>query len=359
MFTSLVQSFVQAYQLPEVVRVRMFKELPAMPQIKNAKISVLNDYAWSATGSRLSFQGKKLSTQNVILKNGSAFEIISVFGFSNYLAGVVASEMPVSWPMEALKAQAVVARSFTVAKLNGKARVSFGGEKPGRGRYFDMESDVSDQMFSVTESQKAIMAVLDTEGVLLEDGRGRALKAYYHSDCGGETVKARDVWGGGTEKSAEAIDSGTARDPWCASRPTSRWSFEVDKSEFYKKLGLREGIAYTAKIDWAGRSQFFSILGETFSVQKLRQTFGFSNLKSTPSEVVFGEKTVRFTGQGFGHGAGLCQWGSRSQALSGISYRAIVSHYYPQAVLTHAKPRIASVLQSKKPLFAANFSVSR
>lgn len=344
--TSLVQSFVQAYQSPDVVRVRMFKNLPSMPQIKNAKISVLNNYAWSATGPNLSFQGKKLSAQNVILKNGLQFEIISVFDFREYLAGVVANEMPVSWPAEALKAQAVVARSFTVAKLNERNS----GKRRG---YFDMEPDVSDQMFSVTDSEKAATAVLETEGVILTDNRGRALKAYYHSDCGGQTVSAKDVWGG------HGFQAGTARDPWCASRPSSRWSFEVAKSEFFKKLGLREDPSYSARINWAGRSQFVSILGESFSVQKLRQIFGFSKLKSTPSEVVFGEKTVKFTGQGFGHGSGLCQWGSRAQSLMGVSYRDIVSHYYPQAVLTYPKPRIAYVLQSKKPLLAANFSVSR
>lgn len=348
--TALVQSFAQAqqiFQIPETVRVRTFKNLREWPQIKGAHVVGLNDYAWSATGADLKFQGKKLSTQNVILKNGGDFEIISVFEFNRYLTGVVASEMPVNWPMEALKAQAVVARSFTLAKLLEKS-----GNKSQR-RYFDMEADVSDQMFAVTESLRASMAVIETDGVTLNDRRGQTLKAFYHSDCGGETVNANEVWGGG------GFQSGTARDPWCLARPSSAWSFEMDKAEFFKRLGLSADSAYTGKLNWVGRSQLVSIMGLTFSVQKLRQIFGFSKLKSTPSQLEIGEQKVRFTGQGFGHGAGLCQWGSRAQALKGRGYRDILSHYYPNAILTQAKPRMASVLLPERPLIAAEFAVSR
>lgn len=348
--TALVQSFVQAHQIfqtPETVRVRTFKNLQHWPQIKGADVVALNDYAWSATGQDLKFQEKKLSSQNVILKNGAEFEIISVFEFNRYLAGVVASEMPVTWPIEALKAQAVVARSFTLAKLFEK---SFNRSQR---RYFDMEADVSDQVFAVTDSLKASMAVLETDGMTLSDPHGSILKAFYHSDCGGQTVDAHEVWGGA------GFRAGTARDPWCASRSSSAWNFEMDRADFFKKLGLQADAGYTAKLNWPGRSQLVSILGVTFSVQKLRQMFGFSKLKSTPSRLEIDGQKVRFSGQGFGHGAGLCQWGSRAQALRGKGYRDILSHYYPNAVLSLSKPRIASVLRPSRPLIAAEFVVSR
>lgn len=353
--TFSLQSFAFAFSTPPVsffapqnVRVRTFKNLSEWPQVRGAKVGSLNPHAWSLMGKNLIYSGKRLSTHNVILKKGNGFEIVSVFNFNNYLAGVVASEMPVNWPMEALKAQAVVARSFTLAKLREKG---FAGQNE-RSSYYDMESDENDQMFSVTTSSKAYMAVVETDEVILSDRRGNPLKAYYHSDCGGETVKASDVWGGA------GFNAGTARDPWCAARTSSNWKYEVEKSEFFRKLGLHQNRSIVSKINWAGRSQTLALFGETFSVQKLRQIFGFAKIRSTPSAIEIGANIVRISGQGFGHGSGLCQWGSRAQALQGIGFSEMLLHYYPNANLSNSKPKIAVVLQQNRPLFAASPVVS-
>jgi stage II sporulation protein D len=322
---------------PDFIRVRTFKNLNEFPVVANAKIDSLSPVAWRLSGTKLIFAGKKLPEKNVILKKSSRYEIVSVLKFNDYLAGVIASEMPVSWPLEALKAQAVVARSFTLARLREK--------RPG---YFDMESDESDQMFAVTSSVKAYQAVLETEDLVLQDDRDRTLKAYYHSDCGGQTVNAGDVWGGG------GFQPGTAQDSWCLLRASNRWVFQIDRQAFLRKLGLRELPEEPFQLVWKDRSQTVNLFGAVFTVQKLRQIFGFSNIKSTPSKLVVGEKTVTISGQGFGHGAGLCQWGTRAQAQNGAGFREVLSHYYPRAHLSTEKVKLAALDRASRELFAVS-----
>ena len=91
-----------------------------------------------------------------------------------------------------------------------------------------------------------------------------------------------------------------------------------------------------------------------FSAQKLREIFGFAKIKSAINKLEFEGSEVKISGQGFGHGAGLCQWGSKSQALLGEDYLQLLEHYYPKAKILREKPRIALVLNNS----AARFPVS-
>jgi stage II sporulation protein D len=103
----------------ELVRIRLIKNLTEFPQIQNAQVQKINDRLWILKGSKLIFQNKKLSGQNLIVKNSKQkFDVVGQFDFDRYLAGVVASEMPTKWPMEALNTQAIVARSFALARIN-------------------------------------------------------------------------------------------------------------------------------------------------------------------------------------------------------------------------------------------------
>jgi stage II sporulation protein D len=322
---------------PDLIRIRTFKNLNEFPEIQNSKIEKINEVAWRVSGAKLYFQGKRLAEKNVILKRADKFEIVSVIPFNDYLSGVVASEMPVTWPLEALKAQAVVARSFTLARLKEK--------KPS---YYDMEADESDQMFSVTTSEKAFQAVFQTDGFVLQDINGRTLKAYYHSDCGGQTVSANEIWGGG------GLPAGTATDSWCLLRKSNRWTYEIPKDEFFRKLGFSDWPNEPFDLVWKSRAQKFSLLGSIFSVQKIREIFGFSKIKSTPTLLEIGEKIVKVSGQGFGHGAGLCQWGTRSQAENGTGFKEVLSHYYPMAHLSVDKLKLAAYNRESRLLFAVS-----
>ncbi len=321
-FASIISN---AEPVPAWVRIRMHKELDQFPNIQGTEIKQVGNNVWGFCGDHLKFNNKFLPHNNFITrKPNGRFDIISVLPFNEYLAGVVGSEMPVLWPLEALKVQAVVARSYALAKI--KERSS---------RIFHLESDQNDQVFLLSNSPKTKMAVADTDGITLRKNNGSVLKAYYHADCGGETVKASDVWG------PYEVDSGTALDPWCASKKSNQWNFEIAKDEFLQRTNL-EGLESQSS-NYTEKTQFLNLGGIIFSVQKLRELFGFYKIRSSVDSIEVDYQRVRITGQGFGHGAGLCQWGTLAQVRMGKSYLQILDHYYPKAKLVRDTSSILSM----------------
>jgi len=246
--------------------------------------------------------------QNQIDQSEKKYDLVLTIGMRDYLAGVLSGEMPLAWPLEALKAQAVVARSYTLAKI-----------QENRHQYYDVEVDQMDQVFKLPQSDKAFKAIDQTRNYILSYaaryGQSQIVKAYYHSDCGGHTIPADSVWAG-------ALDTGTAVDPMCANR-SNTWSVSIDKNNF---LDGNKSVQIK-KI----KNKIIEIAG--VSIQKIRQKFGFSIVKNSPTQITLAENKMIIVGQGFGHGAGLCQWGSRDWALRGYSFKAIVKHYYPKVEL--------------------------
>ena len=286
-----------------VVRVRTVKNSATVPElVKDSRVS-----------------------QKIFKKENGLYDVITLVSMNDYLAGVLSKEMPLSWPEEALKAQAVVARSFLLARMSDRSQ-----------KKFHVESDQMDQVFSLTDSAKAYKAVRETENVFLMSAKNKILKAFYHSDCGGQTVPASQVWSG-------ADDSGTAKDPWCAVRESNRWSFAVSAEFFNQKTQALDrnelGTVYY-------KDRLMNYAG--ISLQKMREIFGFSVIRNSPLIVSADNQQIVFKGQGFGHGAGLCQWGSRYLAQKGRSYLDILKHYYPKALISDNKIKLA---QFKSKLF--------
>ncbi|MBC7421256.1 MAG: SpoIID/LytB domain-containing protein [Bdellovibrio sp.] len=321
-------SFSFAQINPATVRIRLFKDLAEFPQIREAKIKKVSESMWRLQGRNLSFQNKKLPSENlVVLKPNEKFDVISVLDFNSYLAGVLAGEMPLKWPLEALKTQAVVARSFALARM-----------KERKNKVFHLDSNQMDQVFSMTNSEKAFRAVIETENTVLKDVQGNILKAFYHADCGGQTVPASEVWD-------RAIDSGVASDPWCANRKLNEWNFEISKEDFFEKIGQSSEASRLITF-FKSRVQTLQLGTEIFSVQKIREVFGFMTVKNSPQEIVFNENAVKMSGRGFGHGAGLCQRGTNEQVKRGRSYLQILEHYYPKAQVSQNEIRLTQILNS-------------
>ncbi len=290
----IFQVMTQKLQAQAVwVRVRTQKNLDSRPQIlENDKIKSI-----------------------VQKKDNGKFDVISIVMMNDYLAGVISKEMPLSWPKEALKAQAVVARSYVLSRMQQRQH-----------KFFHVESDQMDQVFSMTNSEKAYAAVLETENVFLLDQNHKILKAFYHSDCGGQTIPANLVWSG-------AIDSGTAKDSWCQLKDRNRWQFSFSKDDFLQPNADLDIKKYKNRI----------IEVASLSIQKLREKFGFDQIKNAPTDVQVTENEIIFSGQGYGHGAGLCQHGTYAQAKLGLSYLDIIKHYYPKALITDNKARLAGL----------------
>lgn len=262
---------------------------------------------------------------------GKVKEIRSL-DLEEYLLGVLPNEMDPSWPHAALRAQAVVARTFAYAQL-GKHRAEG----------FDLTSDTRSQVYIPPKSTAPSVseAVRGTRGEVLGYG-GELLSVYYHSTCGGRTTDPREVWKSGspTPRPLRGV-----KDRYCSPSPHYHWTAYFADDDILAALarsGSPVGPLRSLRIgsrDKAGFARDFRILlgsGETrVGANELRSLLGGAELKSARILRIFRRgKGVEFHGRGNGHGVGLCQWGARVMAQKGRSYESILRHYFPGAVMS-------------------------
>ena len=267
------------------------------------------------------------------LDPGQTVSVVEDADLEEYLEGVLPYEMDPDWPLEALKAQAVVARSFAYANM-GKFR------KEG----FDLTADTRSQMYRGVTSVNAVVrrAVTETHGEVL-GWNGQLLRVYYHACCGGATENAAEAWGGDPKLTPKPLRG--VKDPWCAVSPHMHWTAYFAWQDLMTaieerhdlpgplkslKIGHRDVAGYVRDfVARAGRAEV------TIKSAELRSALGAADLKSTRiSRLVVKKKGLEFFGAGSGHGVGLCQWGARIQAEKGRSYERILHFYFPGADLS-------------------------
>ncbi len=280
-------------------------------------------------GANVRVGGESLPNQILLSQNDSdKVDVVGVMSLEDYIVGVIASEVPLSWPLETLKAQAVAARSYAIAVMADR-----------RHKAYHLESNVLDQVFRHVVGgdsedpliKKAIQAVQETRSEKLVSSRGRVLKAFYHADCGGSTVTAKDVWKYG-------VNSGTTVDSSCAAAPRGNWTLKLNRKEIAQKMGLNnfsdmEFVQARGPRVHSVRFLLPDGSSQLIAANDFRSKLGFQNLRSTLFDLKKDGDRFVFVGKGFGHGVGLCQWGSRAMGKSGQSYKQILAHYYPLAQL--------------------------
>lgn len=257
-----------------------------------------------------------------------------------YLIGVLAAEMPASFHPEALKAQAMVARTYAIRRMK-----AFGGkgaschpdadicDDPAHGQAWLSEKQAKARWSILTASRNwsaLASAVQSTAGQILTH-KGLPIDPVYHSTCGGQTENSEDVW----QESLPYLRSVECK--WCSTSPKIAQTVEITTDELARRLGERTG-AITAMAQKEGR-KVIEVLkaSQTGRVQSLR--VGTTTLKGTefrsalslPSTrfgwQVIGNR-VRFEVSGFGHGVGMCQYGANNMAKDGWKAEQIVSYYF-------------------------------
>ncbi len=301
-----------------------------------------NKSTGSLSGPRLFIKGRKLKAKGLVLPDefslscaDKKIDVIFSLPFNDYVLGVLLSELPSSWPLESLKAQAVAIRSYTRAVIRERQRQSF-----------HLRASVMDQVYKVNIHKEAPQhvykkfkqAVDETQDLFLVENK-RVLKSFYHSDCGGQTTSSYEVWG-------EKQDSGGVKDIHCPLNPGAQWKIALSKRDV--QLKLREHFNLGSLItldslrvirrDLSGRVKTFGVefdfgISRQLSGQKLRSLIGFQEIRSTLLEIEQRGANYHFKGSGFGHGVGLCQWGSRKLAEQGWRFTKILDHYYSGAKL--------------------------
>jgi stage II sporulation protein D len=237
----------------------------------------------------------------------------------DYVAGVVSGEMPSSFPPEALKAQAIAARSYALTRKIDAQIV---------GRAFDVGSDVLSQVWSERPSAAARAAADATAGEVLVRGMD-PVEAYFHSSCGGRTEGGLAALGRDLPYLAP-VECGR-----CDAARGVRWKVVVAAAELGKLVGLGGEVAQASVSTRTGTGRAERVRLEsrgraaTLDAVDLRQRLGFSRLPSLAFDVRPVEGGFSFEGRGRGHGAGLCQWGAAGLAREGKGHREILGHYYP------------------------------
>ncbi len=238
----------------------------------------------------------------------------------DYVAGVVAGEMPGSFPPEAQKAQAVAARSYALTRKI---------EAQAAGRAWDIGAGVLAQVFAKAPGPAARAAAEATAGEVLALGM-EPVEAYFHAACGGRTEGGLAALGRDLPY-LRSVECGR-----CDRAPRVSWSVKIPAGELGKAAGLG-GAASAARVvsrTPSGRAEKIEVAAgdrrAVLAASDLRQRLGFSRLPSLAFDVHrpwWGDFV--FDGRGQGHGAGLCQWGAAGLAREGKSYREILGHYYP------------------------------
>lgn len=242
----------------------------------------------------------------LMLKAG---KVINYLPLEEYLYSVVAAEMGYRREFEALKAQAVAARTYAVRKM---------GER--RNRDYDIHAAPEvDQKYVGMDNEYvgACDAVNATRGEILVYG-GEPIRALYSACCGGYTNDPPEGW--------DTPYLVGKPDPYCKGSPYERWRVTLSRGELEAKLGCRVQSIKVVARNRAGRVRFVEINGKRMVGGEFRARL---ELPSTWFEVKERGDSIIIEGRGYGHGYGMCQWGAIGMAKRGYSYRQILGFYYP------------------------------
>ncbi len=251
-----------------------------------------------------------------------------------YLIGVVAAEMPASFHEEALKAQAVAARTYIYNRMTSDEENADHPEAAVCTDSTHCKAWLSDEALHTemgedwyaTYYEKIAAAVRDTEGeiVTYDD---EPIVAVFHSAAGGRTENSADVWGGALPylKSVESAGD--------ASSPRFLTTAEIPKTEICATLGISEATVGDYTRSEGGAVQTITLGGTAFRGTDIRAHF---DLRSANFEIEETPESFIFHVKGSGHGVGLSQYGANFMAENGSSYRDILTTYYTDVALTTA-----------------------
>jgi stage II sporulation protein D len=253
--------------------------------------------------------------------------VVNELQLEEYLVGLINCEISSAWPIEAVKAQAVIARTYALSRKRARST-----------SIYHLESSVIDQVYDgcEIEDSRARRGVSDTAGEVLSYN-GAVIQAFYHSNCGGRTEASEHVWG-------RHLPYLTGVDcTYCLTSPSSTWDLKIALPELEERLkaaghkvsgvtDIRPGIRNSR-----GRLKHVVIMSSRGEISltgdQFRKAVGYNVIKSTNFTVKVENGEAGFSGLGNGHGVGLCQWGAKQRALDGFGYAEILSYYYPGTAL--------------------------
>ncbi|HOB11900.1 MAG TPA: stage II sporulation protein D [Syntrophomonadaceae bacterium] len=252
---------------------------------------------------------------------------IEQLSLEQYVLGTVAAEMPASFELEALKAQAVCARTYALRKLVDGKNYPRGAELSDD--ITTCQAFVNAEEFAELHPQhneqlwdKIQQAVDETRGeVILYENQ--LIDALYHSTCGGQTASALEAYGRDVAY-LQSVECG-----YCQQSRRYRTEQYFTWQQVADLAGEGKSIQVLAAAP-SGRIQKIKVNHKVMSGSEFRRIF---DLPSTWCTISSDREGINITSRGYGHGMGLCQYGAQGMALQGKNYRQILSHYYQDTQL--------------------------
>lgn len=271
----------------------------------------------------------------LVVPTAEGLTAVNYVDLEEYLYSVVGSEMPTSWPLEALKAQAVTARSYALFQ-----------RQTGANEVFDVGNTTTWQVYKGVseETPSTQQAVRATQGQVLTH-RGEIIQAVFHSSSGGHTENVEDIWSSPLPylRGVPDFDQGS---------PVFEWTQNFTAAEMRSRItGVGNIISLTPQAQTPRRRvRSIRVVGDqgsrVMTGSELRNALGlrstlFTVTPATGRVASSGytprPTTFRFSGRGFGHGIGMSQYGALNLARRGWNYRQIVTHYYTGAQLSRIR----------------------
>jgi stage II sporulation protein D len=273
-----------------------------------------------------------------VVRSGDGLAIVNELPLEEYVAGVLRAEASDKWPLEMLRAQAIAARTYAAHH-----RVL------GAGKPFHIIASTAHQQYAgrVPETSPIWAAVRDTAGqVMLWEGD--VFPAFYHTESGGYTEDPRSVFAARNMPGLRPVRCDFSA---AAGSPHFYWNLDVrlgDLTDTLRRNGVPTGTVTGIEVTERTpslRAVTVTVHGDRGSVtvrgNDFRRMLGYDTFKSTLFAVAIDGDVARFSGRGYGHGVGMCQWGAKGMAEQGYSARQILEYFYPGTTLGSLDARAA------------------
>ena len=287
----------------------------------NVEKSVNTEHSNIDNVSFNSTTNSSVSKITVYRSNGSVINL----NMTDYLIGVVSSEMPASFNLEALKAQSVLARTYALkAKQTGKKLT----DTVNTQSYIDIDQMKNKWGNSFNTYYNKIKNAVENTNEEYLSYNGNYIEALYHSTNNGKTESSLDVFG---NYYPYLISVSSEYDKNASSYLRT---INMPLDTISNKLGLslnNDSVISILSYTDGGNIKEININGNNFSGKKVRELLG---LRSADFDISISDNNANITTRGYGHGVGMSQYGANGMANAGYSYKDILSHYYPGTTLT-------------------------
>lgn len=287
----------------------------------NVEKSVNTEYTNVDNTSTNNSTNSSVSEITVYRSNGSVINL----NMTDYLIGVVSSEMPASFNFEALKAQSVLARTYALkAKQTGKKLT----DTVSTQSYIDIDQMKNKWGNSFNTYYNKIKNAVENTNEEYLSYNGNYIEALYHSTNNGKTESSLDVFG---NYYPYLISVSSEYDKNASSYLRT---INMPLDTISNKLGLslnNDSVISILSYTDGGNIKEININGNNFSGKKVRELLG---LRSADFDISISDNNANITTRGYGHGVGMSQYGANGMANAGYSYKDILAHYYPGTTLT-------------------------